>query len=138
MKILILGAGVIGTVYAWQLSEAGHDVSVLVRETKKDVLARDGFEIHYTDERQKPKKIDQVRFLPRVVDDWSSQDRCELIMVCVRAHQLEGLLPKIAERVGNADVLFFQNNWWGDQVISRYLSASQYLFGFSARGWVEK
>ena len=58
-------------------------------------------------------------------------------MVCVRAHQLEGLLPKIADRVGNADVLFFQNNWWGDQIIRQYLPASQCLFGFSrlVGGW---
>jgi ketopantoate reductase len=29
MKIPVLGAGVIGTTYAWQLSNAGHDVSLL-------------------------------------------------------------------------------------------------------------
>lgn len=32
MNILIFGAGVIGTTYAWQLSEAGNNVTLLVRE----------------------------------------------------------------------------------------------------------
>ncbi len=137
MKILILGAGVIGTVYAWQLSEAGHDISVLVRSDKKDFLAKEGFEIHYTDERRKPKTTGDIHFLPKVVDDWSPQDGYKLLIVCVRANQLEELLPKIAEKVGNTDVLFFQNNWCGDQVINRFLPAAQYLFGFSrlVGGW---
>ena len=34
MKTLILGAGVIGLTYGWQLAEAGHDVTVLVRSDK--------------------------------------------------------------------------------------------------------
>jgi ketopantoate reductase len=137
MKILILGAGVIGTVYGWQLSEVGHDISVLVRKGKKEILTKDGFEIHYTDERQKPKKAGVIHFQPTIVDDWSSQDGYELIIVCVRAHQLEQLLPKIAESIGAADVLFFQNNWWGDRLIKQFLPDSQFLFGFSrlVGGW---
>jgi ketopantoate reductase len=47
MKILVIGAGVIGTVYAWQLSEAGQEVSVLVRKGKKERLVEDGFCIRY-------------------------------------------------------------------------------------------
>ena len=62
MKILIVGAGVIGTIYGWQLSEAGHDISILVRESKMDVLAKDGFDVHFTDERQRPKRVDVVHF----------------------------------------------------------------------------
>ena len=30
MKILILGAGVISTTYAWQLSNAGYDVTLTI------------------------------------------------------------------------------------------------------------
>jgi len=36
MKILVFGAGVVGTVYAWQLSLTGHDeVALLVRPGRK-------------------------------------------------------------------------------------------------------
>ncbi|WP_257572741.1 FAD-dependent oxidoreductase, partial [Janthinobacterium sp. UMAB-56] len=32
MKILVLGAGVVGTASAWYLRQAGHDVRVLERQ----------------------------------------------------------------------------------------------------------
>jgi len=35
VKILIYGAGVIGTSYGWQLAEAGQDVTFLVRQEKR-------------------------------------------------------------------------------------------------------
>ena len=35
MNILVFGAGVIGTIYAWQLSEAGQNVALLVRRGEK-------------------------------------------------------------------------------------------------------
>ncbi len=62
MKILVIGAGVIGTMYAWQLSEAGHELSVLVRKGKKERLVEDGFHIHYSDDRQKPMQSGEVAY----------------------------------------------------------------------------
>ncbi len=38
MKILIYGAGVVGCTYGWQLSQAGCDVTVLVRKGQKKKL----------------------------------------------------------------------------------------------------
>lgn len=32
MKVLVLGAGVVGTAAAWYLAKAGHEVSVLDRQ----------------------------------------------------------------------------------------------------------
>jgi 2-dehydropantoate 2-reductase len=31
VKLLVVGTGVIGTIYRWALAEAGHDVTHLVR-----------------------------------------------------------------------------------------------------------
>lgn len=42
MKILVVGAGVIGTVYGAQLGAAGHTVSVLAHGARTDEVARDG------------------------------------------------------------------------------------------------
>ncbi len=137
MKILIIGAGVIGATYGWQLSTAGHDVSILARPGRKLALARDGFDIHYTDERTKPKSTGEVAFRPTIVDDWDSRDGYQLVIVAVRAQQLDELLPGLAARIGSATVLFFGNNWWGDEHIRQFLPASKYLFGFSrlVGGW---
>ena len=46
MRVLVVGAGVIGTVYGAQLSAAGHAVSVLSLPPRAHQLARDGMTAH--------------------------------------------------------------------------------------------
>jgi ketopantoate reductase len=43
MQILIIGAGVIGTVYGAQLGAAGNEVSVLAHGSRTDAVAIGGF-----------------------------------------------------------------------------------------------
>jgi len=137
MKVLVLGAGVIGITYAWQLSNAGHNVSLLVRKGKREQIEMNGIRIRYKDERQKKSEPVEVVYHPTVVDDFHPQDNYDLILVSVRAHQLDEILPSMAERSGQADILFFGNNWWGEEKIRKILSPEKYLFGFSrlVGGW---
>jgi 2-dehydropantoate 2-reductase len=51
MKTLIVGAGIIGTVYGWALSEAGIDVTHFVRPGRKQLL-QDGVALDVLDERK--------------------------------------------------------------------------------------
>jgi ketopantoate reductase len=137
MKILVLGAGVIGTTYAWQLSNAGHDVSLLVRKSKREQVEKDGIYIHYKDERLKKSEPMDVTYHPVVVDQFHALDGYDLIIVSVRAHQLDEILPELAAGAGRAEILFFGNNWWGEERIRKFLSPEKYLFGFSrlVGGW---
>jgi ketopantoate reductase len=136
MKLLILGAGVIGASYGWQLAEAGQDVTLLVRAEKKALL-QDGIPIHCRDERSKPARQVETVFCPKIVESFAPQDGYDLILVCVKSNQLEAVLPMLAHNSGKADILFFQNNWWGDQKIRALLQPEQYFFGFSrlVGGW---
>ena len=112
MKILVFGAGVIGVVYAWQLSEAGQDVTLLVRPGRKQEIERKGIPISCLDARGQKKHISTV-YHPQLVEDFSPADSYELILVCVKRNQLNGALPSLAEKAGDADILFMQNNWSG-------------------------
>lgn len=49
MRIVVIGAGVIGSVYAGRLAAAGHDVSLLARGSRKATLERDGVILHTAD-----------------------------------------------------------------------------------------
>lgn len=137
MKILILGAGVIGTTYAWQLSNAGHDVTLFVGKSNQEKIRRDGIHIRCRDERKKNSAPIETTYRPVVADELNSQDDYDLIIVSVRAHQLEDILPILAESSDKADILFFCNNWWGEEKIRKFLPAEKYLFGFSrlVGGW---
>ena len=137
MRILILGPGVIGATYAWQLSGAGHDVTVFVRKEKAADYQYSGIPIACRDERRKDKPAVQTVFRPAITGDFSAHDGFDLILVCVRSNQLDDALPLLAEKAGAADILFFCNNWWGDERIGRWLEPAQVFYGFSrlVGGW---
>lgn len=137
MKILVLGAGVIGTIYAWQLSGTGHEVTLFVRPGVRHKIEQDGFHIHCQDQRKEHIASTDIVYRTNVVDKLSPQAGYELIMVSVRAQQLDEVLPMLAENAGKANVLFFGQNWWGDERIRKHLPAEQFLFGFSrlVGGW---
>jgi ketopantoate reductase len=137
MKTLVIGPGVIGATYAWQLSRSGQNVTLLVRRGQKSQYEQNGITIRCTDERKKPAENIETVYRPAVIDEMPLHHDFELIMVCVRSHQLSPILPELAERARQADVLFFQNNWRSDAEVRACLPASQYLFGFSrlVGGW---
>lgn len=134
MKILVFGAGVIGITYAWQLSEAGHDVALLVRPGRKQEIESKGIPISCLDKRGKQKMQINTVYHPLLVEDFSPADKYELILVCVKRNQLCDALPSLAEKAGDADILFLQNNWSGTAEIEQYLASSRYLLGFPSLG----
>src|SRR5438132_710967 len=57
MKILMVGAGVIGATYGWALAAAGLDITHLVRPGKQDQF-KDGVALDLIDDRRgHPKKL---------------------------------------------------------------------------------
>jgi ketopantoate reductase len=133
MNILVFGAGVIGIIYAWQLSEAGHDVALLVKPGRKQEIERKGISISCLDKRGPRKHIETV-YHPTLVEDFSPTDDYELILVCVKRNQLNDILPSLAEKAGDADILFLQNNWSGTAEIEQYLAPSRFVLGFPSVG----
>lgn len=130
MKILIYGAGTIGCTYGWQLSEAGHDITVLVREGKKDFIEENGFNIHCSDYRGKKKRIVSTIFRPKVIHKLSPQNDFEYIIVSVNCLHLKEVLPVLAQSAGKAHILFFQNMWDDFDEIRKHLIPERYFFGF--------
>ena len=130
MKILIYGAGIVGSTYGWQLSEAGHDVSVLVRKGKKHGVGENGIAIHCADFRGGRKQMKQIVFRPKVIEELSSQNDFEYIIVSTNSLCLKEVLPVLGQSAGKAHILFFQNMWNDFDEIANYLSPEQYFFGF--------
>jgi len=131
MRILIFGAGTVGVTYGWQLSKAGHEITVLVRPGKKQTIEEKGICIHCTDFRGKEKNIENVVFKPKVIDSLSVDNNFEYIIVTTNNLYLKEILPILSKSAGKAHILFFQNIWIDDlNSINEYLSEKQYFFGF--------
>ena len=130
MKILIYGAGVVGSTYGWLLHENGNDVTVLVRKEKKVALAGNGIHIVCQDFRNDTKGVSDVVFKPHVIDELPADNDFDYIIVATNKLQLPSVLPALKAGAGKANIVFFQHNWDAFDEIASYLRPEQYFFGF--------
>ena len=91
MRILIYGAGVIGSLYGAYLSHSGCEVSILARGHRLEELREKG--LLYRDGKQIRKA--EVRILKRLEAD----DRYDYIFLTVRAEQLSQALEQLKDNV---------------------------------------
>ena len=120
MKLLVYGAGVLGSQFAARLHEAGHDVSLLARGERLAALRRNGVQLAEGDSPS-------VRRIPvPVVEDPAGA--YDLIAVIVRAHQMDPVLESLAGLDG--DVLFLLNWAAGAEPLGAVLGTERVLLGF--------
>lgn len=91
LRILIYGAGVIGSLYAAYLSRSNCDVSVLARGHRLKELQEKG--LFYRDGTVQ-KKADVT-----VLDRLAPQDRYDYIFLTIRAGQLPQALEQLKDNV---------------------------------------
>ncbi len=135
MKVLVYGAGVIGTMHAWAFERAGHQVSLLVRPGHEDRWAN-GVALRILDGRGPRQEEFKVLYRPQIVPSLEPDDGYDLIVDAVRFSQAEAVLPEIAANRGNALVLFFHQAWRGLDVLDRTLGKEQYVLGMPRAGGV--
>ncbi|QPZ39377.1 ketopantoate reductase family protein [Paramicrobacterium chengjingii] len=124
MKILVYGAGVLGSLYAARLHDAGHDVSLLARGDRLASLRKRGVllaENESTSVRQVP--VSAVE---------SPAGKYDLILVLVRSHQVDSVLEQLVESDG--DVLFLVNWAGGPEPLAEAIGRERVLLGFGNQG----
>ena len=89
-KILIFGAGVIGSVYAGKLALAGHSVSVLARNERLKELELNGLLLS-----ENAKKT--VKTNVTVISELKTDDIYDYIFVTLRKDQLKGALHLLGQ-----------------------------------------
>ena len=129
MRILVLGAGVIGSVYAGRLLRAGHEVVLLARGPRLVDLRTRGLVLEEAESGDR-----SVVSVPSI-DELDADDRFDLVLVPVRAEQLRSTLPLLTGMNDGSDVLFFGNTANRQAELSDALG-SRALFGFPAAGGV--
>ncbi|MFG2174435.1 ketopantoate reductase family protein [Streptomyces niveus] len=124
MKLLVYGAGVLGSLFSAHLYEAGHDVSLLARGERLASLRRHGVQLA---EAGSP----DVRRVPVPVVEHPAGGY-DLTAVFVRTHQVDAVLESLAGLEG--DVLF-QLNWAaGAEPLGAVIGHERVLLGFGAAG----
>lgn len=119
MKIILIGAGRIGSAVAFCLAKAAHDITVVARGERFHVLNREAG-IVTVDGKHMPVKV-----LPKL-DPAMSFD---LAIVTVPEHQVGALLPALSASRTNNILLMF-NTFKGTKTYRNILGQKRFSFGF--------
>ena len=123
MRVLFFGAGVLGSLYAARLREAGHEVAMVARGRRYDELQEHGIELvrHDTGERT----VTPVRVLDRVPAD----EPFDVCVVLVQRQQLDEALPALATGSGIASYMIMANMLDGPDILIDALGSNRVLAG---------
>jgi 2-dehydropantoate 2-reductase len=127
VRILIVGAGVIGTVYGAHLAAAGNSVCVLSHEPRSDEVAISGLRARNADGGTRTDAE------AAVVPDASGV--YDIVLVAVRRDQLASACARLTALAGMPAIVFFGNNPAGRAAVPGNLPGDVYL-GFPGIGGV--
>jgi 2-dehydropantoate 2-reductase len=128
MNILVYGAGVLGSLYAARLQEAGQHVSLLARGHRFQDLREHGIVLE--DVLTGQTTTTHVK----VVEQLGPADRYDLAVVVMGKHQVAAILPRLAANKQIPSVLFLHNNAAGPQAMIEALGHERVLLGFAGAG----
>jgi 2-dehydropantoate 2-reductase len=128
VKILVYGAGVIGSLYAAKLGHAGHDVAILARGRRLADLKAHGLIV------EDAMTAGRLTATVGVVDALGPEDRYDLVLVPVRRDQLQTVLGRLSAARFTPNVLFFCNTAAGPDELVNALGRDRVLLGFPGAG----
>lgn len=124
MRILVYGAGNIGSLYAALLNEAGQDVSILARGRRLADIRDHGLRLE--DAVSGEETTTRVKTVERLDDD----DDYDLVLVILPKDRVSQVLPILAADTRIASVMFFCNNAAGPGEMIDALGRERVLLGF--------
>jgi 2-dehydropantoate 2-reductase len=134
MRVLIIGRGVVGTIYGWALSKAGIDVTHVVRKEGLPATAI----LDLLDLRAGYPKHTRATYTPKTVGRISRSDGFDLVIVATKHYQAAQAIRQYLPDAPGATILLFTANWDGTEDIDRILPRSSALWGYAkATGGVD-
>lgn len=124
MRILVYGAGPLGSLFAARLQQGGHDVSILARGQRLADLRQHGIVLRDVMTGQ------QTVTRTKVVDGLAPGDAYGLVLVIMRKNHALDILPTLAANEHTPNVLFLMNNAAGPGELVEALGRERVLIGF--------
>jgi 2-dehydropantoate 2-reductase len=113
MKIVVFGAGGVGTFFGGLLARAGQEICFVARGAQLAALRTAGIRIEST-----LLGTIEIPFV-RVVERAAAIEKADLVLVCVKTHQTADILEDLAALTkGGAIVVTLQNGVESDEIIA--------------------
>ncbi len=123
MKILFFGAGVLGSLYASRLHEAGTEVTLLARGSRCEDLKKHGVVLE--EFKTGVQTATEVNLVDRMPDD----EYFDVCVVLIQKTQLHDALPTLATNSRIPSFLFMHNDSEGPQSMIDALGRERVLLG---------
>jgi ketopantoate reductase len=123
-KILVYGAGPLGSLFAARLQQGGNEVSILARGLRLAELREHGIVV--VDVLTEEQTITLVNVVERLDRD----DAYDLVLVIMRKNHALQILPVLAANRHTPNVLFLMNNAAGPHTLVEALGEERVLIGF--------
>jgi 2-dehydropantoate 2-reductase len=124
MRIAVFGAGGVGAFFGGLLQRGGADVHFVARGSQLEALRRDGILI-------RSLRLGDVRIAPvHAQSDTAVIGPCDVVLVCVKAHQTIGILDALAFLTGDeTTIVTLQNGVESDEPIAARFGARRVVPG---------
>jgi len=133
MHVLVVGAGIIGSIYGWALAESGHRVVHLVRSGRAAALGG-GLKLDVFDRCKGHKRNFRGLYRLTAVEAVSPTHSFELVIAPVKHYALVKTLKEVVPQVGCAEFLLLTQNWRGTNDIDPILPRTRYIYGDAKAG----
>ncbi len=128
LKVLVFGAGVLGSLYAARLADAGHDVTLVARGRRYRDLHEHGVVLEYFDTgRRTTTRV-------RTLDAMPTEEHFDVCLVVVQKTQLAETLPVLAGNACIPTFLFMVNTAEGPQAMIEALGRERVMLSFANAG----
>ncbi|HMD86002.1 MAG TPA: 2-dehydropantoate 2-reductase N-terminal domain-containing protein [Terriglobia bacterium] len=127
-RMLVIGAGVNGSICATSLHNAGIDVTVLARGKRYEEVRDEGIVIEDPFKNNK-RSVTKVQVINRLDPD----DLYDYVLVVVRKNQVADLMPVLAQN-RSPNIVFMTNNLAGPEELTRALGKDRVMMGFVFAG----
>jgi len=128
MKILVYGAGVIGTLYAARLQDGGNRVTVVARGQRLADIRRYGLALEdIVGHGRSTTLVDTTEQL-------DPNDQYDTALITVRRDQVASVVPELTANYRIPTLIFMLNNPTGSSDVAQALGRDRVLLGFPGAG----
>ncbi len=131
MRVLVYGAGVIGSIFAYKLKNGGIDTSILARGKRLEDLKKFGLIVQ--DDIFNKVYITKIN----VVDKLNEEDYYDIILVIMQRQQVTQILPILKKNI-SPTIIFVGNNPSGASEYLQFVEKERILLGFGGPGGYRK
>lgn len=124
MKILVIGAGVTGSYYAYMLKKNNYDVDILARNQRYQYLKRNGLSI--VNVKNKDEYHTEINVINKIPQDI----HYDFVLVFVGYNNMETVCGDLEKRNNIDSICFFGNNTSGFSKFAKFSNYNNLLLSF--------